>query len=134
MSVAQIPGGARTVIHDPVIAFGIGDEARVLHRIEEPFAVVLGVGLALVHQVQEHGDDLTLAGLVRTGQRRMAIGRGVGLPWGQASVALPGDARGSRVDLVQIAQHRANRVVEAVEVEAMKCHSPGGFQGRIARA
>jgi hypothetical protein len=52
MSVAQIPGCARAVIHDPIVAFGIGDQARVLNSVEEPLSIVLGIGAALVHEVQ----------------------------------------------------------------------------------
>lgn len=44
MLVAQIPGRTRTIIHDAIIALGIGDETGVLHRVEKAFAVTLGVG------------------------------------------------------------------------------------------
>ena len=42
--VAQIPGRARAVIHDAIIALGVGDQPRILHRVQETLAVMLGIG------------------------------------------------------------------------------------------
>src|SRR5579864_7680868 len=43
MIIAQVPRRARSVVHRAVVAFRAGDEARILHGIQEPFAVVLGI-------------------------------------------------------------------------------------------
>src|SRR5256885_16694452 len=102
MTVAQIPGGARAVIHDPVIALGVGDEASVLHGIQEPLSIVLGIGPLLPQEIGKYGDDLTLAGLVVAGERCMTIGGGVRLPRRQASVALARNSGGLRIDVVEV--------------------------------
>ena len=50
----------------------------------------------------------------------MTVGRGIALPRRQAAIALAGDLGRFRIDLVEIVQNRADRIVEAVEIEAVK--------------
>ena len=108
------------VVHDAVVALGARHEAGILDGIEKALAVPPGVVLVLAEKVTQHGDHFVLAAAVAAGQRGVPVGGGILLPWRQAAVSLAGDARGFRIDVVEIAQHRADRVVQAVEVEAME--------------
>ena len=122
VSVAQIPRRARAVIHDAVIAFGIGDQAGVLYRVEEPLAVVGGIGLLLAHQILQRAHDVALADRIAAVERSMPIGRRVRLPRGEAAVTFARNFRRRRIDFVEIFKHEADRRVEAVEIETVEGH------------
>ena len=74
VGVAQIPRRARAIIHDAVIALRVGDETRILFGVEEPLAVMLGIGPALCLKVAQRANHVGLAGRIRPGQRGMTIG------------------------------------------------------------
>ena len=61
MAVSQIPRRARAVIHDAVILFSICDEPGVLDSIQEPLAVVLGIGAMFAQEVGQDGRDFGFA-------------------------------------------------------------------------
>src|SRR5271165_4935721 len=110
---------------------GIGDQLRILHRIEEPLAVPAAVSGALAQQIPEHAEDLRLAAAVAAAQRRMTVGGGVGLPWGKAPVSFAGDAGGPRIDAVQVVEYRSDGRVEAVQVEPVHCNPALRLPDRI---
>ena len=80
MAVAQVPGGARAIVHDAVVVLGIGDETRILRGIEEPLTIVAPVVVLFLQKLDQHVRDVPLALPIGTGERRVAIGAGVGLP------------------------------------------------------
>ena len=45
MGVAKIPGGARAVVHDPVVLLGVGHQPGILRGIEEALAIAQRIGL-----------------------------------------------------------------------------------------
>jgi hypothetical protein len=51
-----------------LVALGICHEAGVLHGIQKPLSIVLGIGPLLLHEVREHGDNFSLARLECAGQ------------------------------------------------------------------
>jgi hypothetical protein len=51
VSVAQIPGGAASVVHDPVVTLGVRHQAGILHRIHKALAVMLGVVALFVENI-----------------------------------------------------------------------------------
>ena len=56
------------VIHDAVVALGVGDDAGVLRGVEETLAVVLGVVEGVAHHVAQDAQDRALAKRVALGQ------------------------------------------------------------------
>ena len=61
MAVAQIPGCARAIIHDPIILLGICDQPGILHGIHEPLTVAFGIRAALMQEIGENDGDLQFA-------------------------------------------------------------------------
>ncbi len=120
VAVAQIPGGARAVVHDAIVAFGVRDQSRVLHGVHESLAVVLRVGPALSQKIGQHRGDLLLARLVLAGEGRMAVHGGIRLPRSEAAIALTRHLGGLGVDALEIVQDHLNRVVQAVEIEPVE--------------
>ena len=99
---------------------GIGNQPGILYGIHESLAVMFGVGAAFVQKVHKHYGYFRFAGRIRARESGMAVGGGIGLPGRDATIALTCDARGRGVDLVEIFQYRADRVVEAVEIKPME--------------
>ena len=131
MTIAQVPGPARAVIPDSAILLGVGDEPRILHRIQESFAVVFGIGAVLVQEISQNNGHFRFTGRISAGQSRMAVSCGIRLPWREAAIPLPRHLCAGRIDLVQIFQDCAYRGVETVKVESMEGRSLGGDEWGI---
>ena len=91
-----------TSVHDPIVALCVGHQPRVLDSVQIPLAVGRRVVQATVEQVHEHSHHFILAEAVPTGHDRTTIRGGIPLPGCEATVALPRDAGGVRVHLVQV--------------------------------
>src|SRR3989442_6941 len=76
-------------------------------------------------QLDELGDDLVLARLGAAERGRAAVGLAVLAELLEAAVARPGAAGGLGIDLVEVGDHRVDRGVEAVEVEAVEASLSG---------
>ena len=61
MLIAQVPRIDRTVIHDAVIALGIGRQSSVFHGVEKAIAVAFGILKPMLQHVAEHLDYLFFA-------------------------------------------------------------------------
>ena len=77
---------------------------------------------------------LMLAGSVSAGERRVTVGGGIGLPWCQAAVSLARDTGTGWVDFIKIFQHRPDRIMQAVQIESMKCDAIGWIERGIVLA
>src|SRR4051794_14199942 len=117
MRIAQVPGLRAAIVHDAVITFGGGDEARVLRSIEEALPVLLRVLELLRKERSTLIEHRLLALAIAPSQHRAAIGRGLLLPGRQTTVALPRDDGCTRINLVEIVENRGDRAAHVVEVQ-----------------
>src|SRR5664279_268831 len=83
-------------------------------------AVVLGIGAAFCQQIGKRVHNVGFAGGIRAGERGVTIGRRIALPWRQAAITFPRHPGGFRIHFVEIVENRADRIVEAVKIKAMK--------------
>ena len=120
MAVAEIPGLGAAIVHDPIIALGGGDQARILGGIQKTVAVVRLVIELLLQQVAELGNDGGLALAVAFGQDRPTVGRWLALPGRQATVALTRDSRRVRIDFVEVLEHGRDRSRHVVDIEPVE--------------
>ena len=94
MLVAQIPRRARAIVHDAIIAFRVCHQPRILHRVEETFTIVRGVGLRFSSRsLRACATSASQVGYL-AGERRMAVGGWIGLPGRQTTVSLARDLGG----------------------------------------
>ena len=119
--VAQVPGCARTVIHNPIITLRVRNEARILYGVKEALAVARGIGDTLFQQIPECVHHLLLAIVIRDRSARRDRSRRIALPWRQATIALTRHFGVLRIDLIEISQNRVRSRHPGCRVEAVKC-------------
>src|SRR5450631_3873553 len=64
----------------------------------------------------------------------MTVGRRIALPRCQATIALAGHLRRLWINLVEIVQNRSDRIIQAVEIEAVKCYALTPLHGTVVLA
>src|SRR6266508_1530932 len=134
VTVAQIPRRARAVIHDPIVPLGIRNEPGILDRVHEALAVLLGVFPALLQKIGQYDGDVRLTGRIGSRERGMTVGGGVGLPGRQTAIPFACDTGSGWVNLVEVVQDRAYRIVQAVQIEPMKCDAGSILQRGVVVA
>ena len=134
MPVAQVPGLGRSVIHDPVIALGRGNEARILRGIEEIFTVPGFVEQSLFKKLAQHRDHGGLTFGVAGAEHCAAVGRRIMLPGRQAAVPLARDAGSLGIDLVEIFDHGPDGGAHIVDIEPEEACAPRRLLAFVVRA
>jgi len=119
VAVTQVPRLARPPVHGPVVALCLAYDGGVARRIEVTVPVAAVVLHALGEQVGEDGHRLGLAAGHPAACHCAPVRRGVRLPRGEAAVSHARALRGVGIDRLEVVEHRADRVVEAVDVEPM---------------
>jgi hypothetical protein len=120
MLVAQVPGFRTAVVHRAVIGFGIADQSGILGGIEITLAIVMAVIEAPLQQQAQHVEHGTFANGITGAQRHAAVIRWLPRPGTQTTVSRSRHPGSFRVDAVQIVDDRANRTMQAVEIQAVK--------------
>jgi hypothetical protein len=144
MLVPQIPGRTRSIIHDAVVAFSIGQQHQsllhfvgegtwsdekvlakvremvhqpcILHRVEETLTIVGRICLAFLQQIAERVCHVGFASGISAGKGRMAIGGRIGLPGRQAAVSFARDLGGLWIHVIEVFQNKADGIVQAVQI------------------
>jgi hypothetical protein len=109
--VAQIPGLGSAEIHASITGLGVAHEPRVFHRIERPFGIAGAIIQLFVQEIMQHLHHRRFALRIARGDGHPTVGLWLVLPGHQAAIPFARDLRGLGVGLVQIVQHRADRVV-----------------------
>ena len=130
MMVAQIPGGRRGSVHQPVVLLGGSHHAGILRRIEQAL-VALQTFQARPQQFAELCDHGLFTGILCSPFNALAIFCRLVLPGRQAGVALASGRCMLRVAIVQITQHCRHRGPQAVDVQAAKFHVIVRLQGSV---
>jgi hypothetical protein len=121
--VAQVPRGGAAAKHRAVIAFRVRDEARVLFRVENFILCLLAVvpndlgGFS--PQLEELHDDFLLARFGHALPGCITVMLRVAKVI-EAAVALPRPPRRFRIGLIEKAQNRRDRRVQAIEIHSIK--------------
>src|SRR2546430_1796818 len=88
----------------------------------------------LLDKLAQHREHGRLALGVPAGERGASVSRRVLLPWREAAIAFARDARGSRIDLVEVVDDRPDGSIQAVDVESEEAGAPRRFDGLVMRA
>ena len=108
MAVAQIPGCAGAIIHDPIILLGVCDQPGILHGIHEPLTIAIGVRTALVQKIGENDGDLGLARRISAGESSVPVRGRIRLPRSQTPISFARDLCGRGIDLIEIFENGAD--------------------------
>src|SRR5712671_1083594 len=120
MFIAKVPRIDGTVIHEAIVALGVGDQPSILHSIEETIAVARGILDPALQHVAEHSNRLFLTVSVTAAQYSAAVGCRLLLPRSQASVSLPRRLGHRGINFVQVIDDSIDRREHAIEIEPMK--------------
>jgi hypothetical protein len=130
MRVAQVPRLGAVAEHRAIVLLRVSDQARILFGEE---VLVLGDVPVAAHvlrrappQVQQLCDDVLFARSRQPEAGRVAIAVHIGAKLLEAGVSLAGARGRCGIDGAEIAEHRLNRRVEAVEIEPVEADAPSG--------
>src|SRR5438105_11867207 len=104
------------MVHDPIVALGGSDQARVLCGVEKAFAILSNVFEPVLKQLPTLIDDCLFALAVARRKYCPTVGGGLFLPRREASIALSRHGRSFGINLVEIFENGGDGAAHIVEV------------------